>query len=250
MNWKHFIVIPAYNEEKRIEKTVRDYSQYFKEQAEILIVLNGCRDKTGEIVRNLKKDLSNIEYLEFSEAIGKGAAVRQGFHRIFNNDTRCKMQDTSLIGFVDADEATSPEEYERLAGLIGEADGVIGSRFLKGAEVLGRSFLRNIVGYKFHLIVKILFNLPYKDTQCGVKIFKVDALKKILPDLKVNNMAFDVEMLLAARKHNLKVEEISTIWNGQPESGALGSPISLIKNGWKMFWTLIELKTRIKNSEL
>lgn len=245
MNWKHFIVIPAYNEEKRIEKTVRDYSDHFKEKAEILIVLNGCRDKTGEIVRNFKKERSNIEYLEFSEAIGKGKAVHEGFRYALNKVSGFKFQDSGLIGFVDADEATSPEEYARLAGLIGEADGVIGSRFLKGAEVSGRSFLRNIVGYKFHLIVKILFNLPYKDTQCGVKIFKANALEKILPDLKVNNMAFDVEMLLAARKHNLKVKEIPTIWNGQSESGALGSPISLIKNGWKMFWTLVELKKRI-----
>ena len=250
MNWQHFIIIPAYNEEKRIEKTVRDYAEYFKEKAEILIVLNGCRDKTGEIVRDLKKNLSNIEYLEFSEAIGKGAAVQEGFRHILSEDTRYKMQDTSLIGFVDADEATSPEEYERLAGLIGEANGVIGSRFLKGAQISGRSFLRNIAGYKFHLIVKILFNLPYKDTQCGVKIFKTAALKKILPELKVSNMAFDVEMLAMAQKYGLKIKEIPTIWNGQPESGALGSPISLIKNGWKMFWTLVELRKRIKKQEL
>ncbi len=245
MNWKHFIVIPAYNEEKRIEKTVRDYSDHFKEKAEILIVLNGCSDKTGEIVRGLKKDLVNIEYLEFSEAIGKGKAVHEGFRYALNKVSGFKFQDSSLIGFVDADEATSPEEYKRLAGLIGDADGVIGSRFLKGAKVYGRSFLRNIVGYKFHLIVKILFNLPYKDTQCGVKIFKADALKKILPELKVSNMAFDVEMLAIALKYKLKIKEIPTIWNGQPESGALGSPISLIKNGWKMFWTLVELKMRI-----
>ena len=245
MNWKYFIVIPAYNEEKRIEKTVRDYSEYFDERAEILIVLNGCSDKTGEIARDLKKNFSNIEYLEFSEAIGKGRAVQEGFRHILSEDARCKMQDASLIGFVDADEATSPEEYERLAGLIGEANGVIGSRFLKGAQISGRSFLRNIAGYKFHLIVKILFNLPYKDTQCGVKIFKTAALKKILPELKVSNMAFDVEMLAIAFRRGLKVIEIPTIWKGQPESGALGSPISLIKNGWKMFWTLVELKMRI-----
>ena len=244
MNWQHFIIIPAYNEEKRIEKTVRDYAEYFKEKAEILIVLNGCRDKTGEIVRDLKKNLSNIEYLEFSEAIGKGRAVQEGFRHILKNDSSFKFQVSSLIGFVDADEATSPEEYERLAGLIGEANGVIGSRFLKGAQISGRSFLRNIAGYKFHLIVKILFNLPYKDTQCGVKIFKTAALKKILPELKVSNMAFDVEMLAMAQKYGLKIKEIPTIWNGQPESGALGSPISLIKNGWKMFWTLVELKMR------
>jgi len=245
MNWQHFIIIPAYNEEKRIEKTVRDYAEYFKEKAEILIVLNGCRDKTGEIARDLKKNFSNIEYLEFSEAIGKGRAVQEGFRHILSEDARCKMQDASLIGFVDADEATSPEEYERLAGLIGEANGVIGSRFLKGAQISGRSFLRNIAGYKFHLIVKILFNLPHKDTQCGVKIFKTAALKKILPELKVSNMAFDVEMLAIAHKRGLKIKEIPTIWNGQPESGALGSPISLFKNGWKMFWTLVELKMRI-----
>ena len=245
MNRKHFIIIPAYNEEKRIEKTVRDYAEYFKEKAEILIVLNGCRDKTGEVVRDLKKNLSNIEYLEFSEAIGNGRAVQEGFRHILKNDSSFKIQVSSLIGFVDADEATSPEEYERLGDLIGEADGVIGSRFLKGAQISGRSFLRNIAGYKFHLIVKILFNLPYKDTQCGVKIFKTAALKKILPELKVSNMAFDVEMLAIAHKRELKIKEIPTIWNGQPESGALGSPISLIKNGWKMFWTLVELKMRI-----
>ena len=183
--------------------------------------------------------------MEFSEAIGKGKAVHEGFRYALNKVSGFKFQDSSLIGFVDADEATSPEEYKRLAGLIGDADGVIGSRFLKGAKVYGRSFLRNIVGYKFHLIVKILFNLPYKDTQCGVKIFKADALKKILPELKVSNMAFDVEMLAIALKYKLKIKEIPTIWNGQPESGALGSPISFIKNGWKMFWTLVELKMRI-----
>ena len=250
MNWQHFIIIPAYNEEKRIEKTVRDYSEYFEERAEILIVLNGCRDKTGEIARDLKKNLSNIEYLEFSEAIGKGAAVQEGFKHAINSNYNLLSTTYQLIGFVDADEATSPEEYERLAGLIGEADGVIGSRFLRGAQVFGRSFLRNIAGYKFHLIVKILFNLPYKDTQCGVKIFKTAALKKILPELKVSNMAFDVEMLAMAQKYGLKIKEIPTIWNGQPESGALGSPISLIKNGWKMFWTLVELRKRIKKQEL
>src|SRR3972149_9934288 len=149
MNWQHFIIIPAYNEEKRIEKTVRDYAEYFKEKAEILIVLNGCRDETGEIARDLKKNLSNIEYLEFSEAIGKGAAVQEGFRHILSEDTSFKFQVSSLIGFVDADEATSPEEYERLAGLVGEANGVIGSRFLKGAQISGRSFLRNIAGYTF-----------------------------------------------------------------------------------------------------
>ena len=250
MNWQHFIIIPAYNEEKRIEKTVRDYSEYFKERTEILIVLNGCRDKTGEIARDLKKNLSNIEYLEFSEAIGKGAAVQEGFKHAINSNYNLLSTTYQLIGFVDADEATSPEEYERLAGLIGEADGVIGSRFLKGAQISGRSFLRNIAGYKFHLIVKILFDLPYKDTQCGVKIFKTAALKKILPELKVSNMAFDVEMLAMAQKCGLKIKEIPTIWNGQPESGALGSPISLIKNGWKMFWTLVELRKRIKKQEL
>src|SRR3989338_673593 len=250
MNWQHFIIITAYNEEKRIEKTVRDYAEYFKEKFQILIVLNGCSDKTGEIARDLKKNLSNIEYLEFSEAIGKGRAVQEGFKHAINSNYNLLSTTYQLIGFVDADEATSPEEYERLAGLIGEADGVIGSRFLRGAQVFGRSFLRNIAGYKFHLIVKILFNLPYKDTQCGVKIFKTAALKKILPELKVSNMAFDVEMLAMAQKYGLKIKEIPTIWNGQPESGALGSPISLIKNGWKMFWTLVELRKRIKKQEL
>lgn len=241
---KSAIIIPAYNEEKRIGKTVGDYAEYFGDQAKILIVLNGCRDKTGDIVRNLKNKYKNIEYIEFSEAIGKGGAVQEGFKHILNQGLGIRDKRFQLIGFVDADEATKPEEYERLANLMGEADGVIGSRFLKGARVSGRSVLRNGVGHIFHLIVKGLFNMPYKDTQCGVKIFKVEALERILPELKIKNMAFDVDLLVAARKNGLEIKEIPTIWRGQPASGSLGSPFGIIKNGWKMFWTLINLKNR------
>lgn len=246
MNQRYFIVIPAYNEEKRIGRTIGDYAEYFKGRANILIVLNGCRDKTGEIVRRLKNQHSNVEFIEFSEAIGKGRAVQEGFHYFFKGQ-KLKVNGQWFIGFVDADEATSPEEYERLARSMGEADGVIGSRFLKGAKISGRSALRNLVGIGFHLIVKILFNLPYKDTQCGVKMFKAQALEKILPELKVSNMAFDVEMLWMARKRGLRMKEMPTVWRGQPESGSLGSFFSIVKNGWRMFWTLVELKRSTKD---
>lgn len=241
---EHHIIIPAYNEEKRIEKTVRDYAQFFEKRAEILVVMNGCRDKTSEIVRHLTRQCQNVRYLEFSEAIGKGRAVQEGFRYFLHHDTRYEIRDTSLIGFVDADEATSPEEYDRVARLMGAADGVIGSRFSSKSVVSGRSFLRGIAGHIFHLIVRMLFRLPYRDTQCGLKVFRRSALEKILPELQIPNMAFDVEILLTARKFGLPIKEVATQWSGKPDSGSLGSSTQFLKSGWKMFMTLLSLKRR------
>ncbi|HLC99434.1 MAG TPA: glycosyltransferase [Patescibacteria group bacterium] len=239
-----FIVIPAYNEGGRIEKTVRDYAGYFGGRAEILVVLNGCRDRTGEIVKKLASEFHNVAYLEFSEAIGKGGAVQEGFRHILVRELGMRNEELGLIGFVDADEATKPEEYDRLSKLMGDASGVIGSRFLKDSVVTGRSLVRSVVGHAFHWIVRILFHLPYADTQCGVKIFQQEALRQILPELRIHGMAFDVEMLVVARRHGLRIKEAATVWEGKPNSGSLGSSVSIVKSGWKMFWSLVELRGR------
>ncbi len=242
-----FVVVPAYNEEKRIEKTVRDYAEYFDHRALILVVVNGCHDRTVEIVRELAGAYQNVKYVEFSEVIGKGGAVQEGFRHIISlsKNTEYEIRDASLIGFVDADEATTPVEYDRLAKQLGDFDGVIGSRFLKESVVSGRSWMRGVVGHLFHWVVRIFFHLPYADTQCGVKMFRAEALKKILPDLRIRNMAFDVEILVVAQKHGLRIKEAATIWDGKPNSGSLGSPFGIIKAGWNMFWTLIFLRKRI-----
>src|SRR3989338_629340 len=118
------LIIPAYNEEKRIEKTLESYSHFFldkmKENFEILIILNGCRDKTREIIEKFSNGKKYIKFKEFEKAIGKGGAIIEGF----------KIADSELIGYVDADGATNPETFYKLVKGINGYDGVIASRWI------------------------------------------------------------------------------------------------------------------------
>lgn len=230
------IVIPAYNEEKRIGQTLDKYLEYFKKnEIEIIVVLNGCRDRTLEIVGKYQaKNPNVVKYINIEETVGKGGGVRRGFEEATGD----------LIGFVDADSSTSPEEYERLINQLGEADGVIASRWKRGAKVGNRTFIRKIISLGFVFLVKVLFWLPYFDTQCGAKIFRKAAIKKIIPRQSVNNMAFDVELLYLMKKNNFYIKEIPTTWFDQSSSAVLGSPLKLLINSVSMLLTLIALRIK------
>jgi glycosyltransferase involved in cell wall biosynthesis len=227
------IVIPAHNEEARIKKTLFDYLTYFKEEAEILVVLNGCKDNTLSVVKEVKKAFPRTLKIENLEEASKGGAVRRGF----------ELSQNDLIGFVDADEATSPKEFEKLINQIDDFDGVIASRSQKGS-IARMNFARKIVHKVFSWLVRLLFGLPYKDTQCGAKVFNKEAIKKVLPEMKINNMVFDVELLLLLRKYSFRINEAPTIWQGKESSASLGSPNKFLKVSFKMFITLLQLKKR------
>jgi len=230
------IIIPAYNEEKRIGQTLDIYLQYFKkDKVEIIVVLNGCRDNTLEIVKNYKtKNPGVVKYINIKETIGKGGGVKRGFEEAIGD----------LIGFVDADSSTSPEEYNRLISHIAEANGVIASRWKRGAKVINRTFLRKIISFGFAFLVKILFWLPYSDTQCGAKIFKKEAIKRVIGKLTVFNMGFDVELLYLMKINNFYIKEIPTVWVDKSSSAFLGSPFKILINSISMFLTLIFLRIK------
>jgi len=227
------IIIPAYNEEKRIGRTLDGYLAFFKENIEIIIVLNGCRDRTIDQVKKRQKQFPRIiKYLNISESIGKGAAVKHGF----------EMASGKLIGFVDADNATSPVEFSKLIESIDGADVAIASRWKKGSEVINRSFFRKMVSLGFLILVKLLFRMPFADTQCGAKLLKKEAAEQITPLLKASNMAFDVELLYLSLKKGFRVKEIPTVWVDQSSSAMLGSPLKIFSNAIKMFFTLLRIK--------
>jgi len=227
------IIIPAHNEEERIGKTLEAYLNFFN-NAEFIVVLNGCRDNTLKVVKDWQKKFPQLNYLNIKEAIGKGGALKEGF----------KAAKGNLIGFVDADMATSPKEYKKLIDNIEGVDGVIASRYLKGS-VAKRSNFRKIISFGLYLVVKILFHLPYRDTQCGAKVFRRKVIKKILPEMKLNNMMIDVEMLVLARKYKFKIKEIPTVWLEKGKSDFLGSPFKVLKNSIILFFSLIKLRMRI-----
>jgi len=198
------IIIPAYNEEKRIEKTLEDYVRFFSKKKidfEIFIVLNGCRDNTLGVVQKIEKKYKWIKHIDIKEAIGKDGAVIEGFKRTEGN----------FIGFVDADNASPPQEFYKLLENIKEYDGAIGSRWMKNSKVK-MSLLRKILSKCFHAYVNLLFNLKYQDTQCGCKLFKNPAIKKVVNHLGATKWAWDVDLLYLMKRESYKIKEVPTVW--------------------------------------
>tara|TARA_Y100000034_G_scaffold35323_1_gene43317 strand:- start:396 stop:1097 length:702 start_codon:yes stop_codon:yes gene_type:complete len=223
------IIIPAYNEENRIETTLRKYAEFFKGE-EIYVIINGCKDNTLGVVERVVKDYTNIKYANFEEAIGKGGAVIEGF----------KLVKGDLKGFVDADLCTSPEAFKELVDNIENYDGIVASRYVKGARILTpQPLLRRISSRIFNLMIKLLFFMNYKDTQCGAKVFRKEAIIVVRNLMKEKKWAFDVELLYLMKKNNFKVKEYPTIWR---ESG--DSRLNLKKVGPEMFLSLLKLRWR------
>lgn len=206
------IIIPAYNEETRIAKTLENYTSFFNKTLkdyEIIVVLNGCVDNTFEIVSKISKKNKTLNVLEFKEKIGKGSAIKQGF----------KIAKGDLIGFVDADSSTSPEEFLKLYNNISDYDGIIASRWMKGSVISKKQpFLRIIFGRVFNFIVNILFGFHYKDTQCGAKLFKKNAVEKIIDNIGLTKWAFDIDVLYLMKRNKFRIIEFPTTWGDSPES--------------------------------
>lgn len=223
------IIIPAYNEEKRISRTLKNYSKFFSKKMkdfEIIVVLNGCKDNTLQIVRSFEN--KKIKYLDFKEAIGKGGAIVEGF----------KKAKGDLIGFVDADMATPPNSFYDLAKDVENYDGVIASRWIEGSKInIKQPLLKRIGSRGFNVLVRLLFNLKFKDTQCGAKLFKKHVIKNILNDLKITKWAFDINLLYAAKRKNYKIKEIPTEWNA-----VKASHFNLFKAIPEMFLGLLRLR--------
>lgn len=228
------IVIPAHNEEHRIGPTLRDYLAYFNAATtELIVVLNGCTDRTAKVIARVKQRLgANLRVIDIPEAIGKGGAVKAGFLAATGQ----------TVGFVDADGATTAEEFERIVRLIGDADGVIASRWLPGSQVYNRtSPLRKMTSLGFVIIAKMLFRLPYRDTQCGAKAFRRNVINAVAQKLTTRDMTFDVELLVRARAAGFSIREVPTIWTDQTSSTVPSSPIKLARTSWRMLTSLVRL---------
>jgi glycosyltransferase involved in cell wall biosynthesis len=205
------LIIPAHNEEERIEKTILSYLSFLKKKLkeeklldfEIIVVLNACKDNTLGVVNKIKD--SHLKILEFSRG-GKGFAIKEGFKDAFKRNS-------SLIGFVDADGATSAEEMWKLVENIGVSSGIIASRYLSDSvRSPKQDWKRILVSRLGNLYIRTIFLLPFKDTQCGAKLFERNALKKILWKLGMSQWGFDVELLYQFKKNGFKIKEYPTVW--------------------------------------
>jgi glycosyltransferase involved in cell wall biosynthesis len=202
------IIIPAYNEVNRIEPVLSNYCRQFPDQ-EIIVVCNGCNDGTPELVEKMSLQHSQIKLEHFEGKIGKGAAIVWGF----------KAARGKNIGFVDADESVNPQEVAAMFADLTKADGIIASRRMKNSLILVRQpLVRRAASKTFNLLVRLIFQLGIKDTQCGAKVFKREALFSVLDDLNTRGFEFDVELLWKLKRRGYKLMEFPITWKHSEES--------------------------------
>ena len=227
------LLIPAYNEERRIEPVLREYARYFREhyhgKFQLVVVLNGCTDNTLAVVRRVGADYSAVGALEFPGAIGNGGALIEGLRLAPLAD---------LIGYVDADGATPPHAFHELVKHIGGVDCVIGSRWLPGAVLhVEQSGRRRFASRVFHIIVQLFFWMNIRDTQCGAKVMRREAVEKIHSFLRIADMAFDINLLYALKSAGYRILEVPTEWTDK-----IGSKVTLAGTSFVMFLSVVRIR--------
>jgi len=225
------IVIPAYNEGERIKPTIKRYLDYFPKDIELIVVIEGT-DNTLEIVKEFAKSDRRIKYFYSEKKLGKGGAVIKGFG----------LAGGDLIGFVDADGSTTPEAFAELVENLDVYDAIIASRKMRGAKLIKKEpFLQRIGSRGFNILVRILFQLPFKDTQCGAKVFKKQVIDAILPELGLTEFAFDIDLLFHAKSKGFSVKEIPTVWEHKT-GGKFDFDRKFAKQTIQMFLSVIRLR--------
>jgi len=230
-------VIPAYNEANRIGETLRQTLQYmaaFAADSELLVINDGSTDSTGDIAREaLAAAKIETRLLENFPNRGKGAAVRTGLTAA-----------TRPIGlFFDADLSTPLEEIPKVIEPIanGEVDIAFGSRGLDRSLIgVRQSWRREQSGRVFNLIVRLSTGLPFWDTQCGFKAFRLDVCRPIFNRARINGFAFDVELLYLAHQSGLRMREVPVRWNHSE-----GSKIELVRDSLRMLGEVIALRRNV-----
>jgi len=231
------VIIPAYNEEKRLPKTLREINNYLRKQtyiSEIIVVSDGSSDGTVEAVKNLMPEIKNLKVLEFKERHGKGFVVKQG---ILEAKGEYRI-------FTDADNSTSIDQVEKMWPEFEVGyDVVIGSRDIKGAiPSVPQPWVRKVIlGEGFKLVRKIIIGLwKIEDTQCGFKGFKEKAAQDIFPRITICQFGFDPEVLVIAKKLGYKIKEIPITWINDPESKVkFKSMVKMFFETLKIRWNLI-----------
>jgi glycosyltransferase involved in cell wall biosynthesis len=227
------LLIPAYNEEGRIEPVLRDYAQFFREnysaKFNIVVVLNGCIDDTLGVVERVAATFPEIRALNFPAPIGKGGALIEGLKL---------APTTELIGYVDADGATSPRAFLDLVKYCREVDCAIGSRWLPGSILhQTQSRERRVFSRVFHTLVQLLFWMDIADTQCGAKVMRREAVECIQSDLRIADVAFDINLLYALKRKGFTIREVPTEWTDK-----IGSKIKLNKGALGILLSVFRLR--------
>jgi len=210
------VVVPAFNEESRLEESLVKILEYLKSRQftyEVLIIDDGSSDQTYAIASKyaFEDEGSRLRVHQNEGNKGKGYSVRKGM-----------LESTGRFALLTDTDLSAPiEELEKLEERVfsEEYDIAFGSRDVSGSQVvIHQPWLRENAGKAFNWVVRLLTALPYKDTQCGFKLFKMDSCKDIFRKQRIEKYAFDVEILFVARKWGLTALEVPVVWRHSEDS--------------------------------
>ncbi|MDH7509587.1 MAG: glycosyltransferase [Methanolinea sp.] len=219
------LVIPAYNEAERIPRLLL---QIAGAEGEFIFVCEG-NDETPRLVLDFAgaHPEMTVRCLYRSGRMGKGGAIREGV----------TLASAPLVGYMDADASTSFSQMRDLFSLIDGADGVIGSRWVRGAVLeKPQGLSRRIESRIFNCIVRLLFGLPFRDTQCGAKVFKKSAIDAVIREMTSSGFEFDVELLWRLKTRGFRIREHPIVWRDTSSSNVRRS------DGIRMLANLIRLR--------
>lgn len=226
------LIVPAYNEENRLRKTLPLIKAYFDEfdgDYEVIIVDDGSKDQTRVLVEDYKEQ--NPEFClylnEKRENMGKGYSVKEGF-----NQSRYPW-----ILFSDADLSTPLREIEQFQKYTDSYDLIIASRDLPGSQVTEQPIYRKAMGALFSFFSFLITNLRIRDTQCGFKMFSRKTGEVIFPKQTIYGFGFDVELLYIAKKYGFRIKELPVEWVNDPDS-----KINSFKDSVRMVGDLVRVR--------
>jgi dolichyl-phosphate beta-glucosyltransferase len=229
---KYSIIIPAYNEGARLGATLDRVLSYVAEQgwnAEAIVVNDGSRDDTAELVLSRAKADPALRLIENPGNHGKGYSVRNGMLNA----------NGEILLFTDADLSAPIEQASKLfAAVESGSDVAVGSRWLQpDLQAQRQSLLRQFYGRTFNLILRVLLGLRFKDTQCGFKAFRRDAARTLFSMQTIEGWGFDAELLYIADRLGMKIQEVAVVW-----SDAAGTRIHPLRDGMKMTAEVLKIR--------
>ena len=229
---QYSIVIPAYNESARIPATLRSILSFVRAKgwtAEIIVVNDGSRDSTAEVVREFARNAPEVRLLENPGNHGKGYSVRHGMIQALGE----------VVMFTDSDLSAPIEEAELLfAAISNGADIAIGSRWLeKGRQTHRQPLYRQFFGRCFNAVTRAVMGLKFADTQCGFKAFTRAAAQTVFQLQTIEGWGFDPEILFIAVKRGYRVAEVPVSWAHDERTR-----MSYLKDGLKMLREIFTIR--------
>jgi len=206
------IVIPAYNEERRLPETLRRVREYLSTRpasAEVIVVDDGSSDRSAAVVEEWRSKFAGLRLLSNGRNRGKGYSVRHGMLEARGR----------IVLFTDADLSAPIEEADKLLAALGGYEVAIGSRGVDPSLIeVHQSPLRELAGKVFNAVVRAVTGLDFTDTQCGFKAFVREHARIVFEQQRIERFGFDPEILFLAKRHGLRAIEIPVRWAHDPQT--------------------------------